>query len=322
MNGIDYTGDPRAVLIHFNPNHDKLGRFAENSFISGKSSTPVDKSVDSDYNKDRKIDKDKLRKYAKIGGVAVAGTLAVIGGAYLIKSGKLTNLINTGKTITRDIVDKHGLESMSKSIGGSGLDISDSANLQRFTAKSPDKIDVAMVHRINGPGPQAGPERQRNCAHCSLAYILNSMFGMNVEALPFSGVDEKSGLFASIDKDGNLVGVGRNSKLYDVIFDGIKRTDVSPVNDTVSGVLERVPPGTGILNVIKKTGGHFITYEKTSDGVITLIDGQYKHVMPGSNAVEMWAQITGYAPKEILDMTNATIRNDTVAKEVLSLMVK
>ena len=322
MNGMDYTNDPRAVLIHFNPNHDKLGRFAKSRFGSTNSSKTVDKSKETDYNKDNKTDKEKIKKYAKIGGVAVAGTLAVIGGAYLIKSGKLNNLINTGRILTRDIVDKHGLESMPKSIGGSGLDISDSVNLRRFTAKSPDKIDVAMVHRINGPGPKAGPERQRNCAHCSLAYILNSMFGMNVEALPFSGVDEKSGLFASIDKDGNLVGVGRNSKLYDVIFDGIRRTDVSPVNDTVSGVLDRVPPGTGILNVIKKTGGHFITYEKTSDGIITLIDGQYKHVMPGNNAVKMWEQITGYAPREILDMTNATLRNDASAKEVLSLMVK
>lgn len=30
MNDIDYTGDPRAVLIHFNPNHDpKTGQFAK-----------------------------------------------------------------------------------------------------------------------------------------------------------------------------------------------------------------------------------------------------------------------------------------------------
>lgn len=30
MNDIDYTGDPRAVLIHFNPNHDpKTGQFSK-----------------------------------------------------------------------------------------------------------------------------------------------------------------------------------------------------------------------------------------------------------------------------------------------------
>lgn len=31
MEMIDYRDDPRAVLIHFNPNHDKLGRFAKKS---------------------------------------------------------------------------------------------------------------------------------------------------------------------------------------------------------------------------------------------------------------------------------------------------
>lgn len=31
MNGIDYTGDPRAVLCHFNEKHDNLGRFAKKS---------------------------------------------------------------------------------------------------------------------------------------------------------------------------------------------------------------------------------------------------------------------------------------------------
>ena len=36
MNGINYTNDPRAVLIHFNPNHDRLGRFARNTFGGGR----------------------------------------------------------------------------------------------------------------------------------------------------------------------------------------------------------------------------------------------------------------------------------------------
>lgn len=44
MSAIDFSDDPRAVLIHFNEKHDRLGRFAKKS--DGVSATPA-KSIDS-----------------------------------------------------------------------------------------------------------------------------------------------------------------------------------------------------------------------------------------------------------------------------------
>lgn len=56
MNGIDYTNDPRAVLIHFNPNHDpNTGRFTRNTDGAYGSKTHVDNSGDSEYNKEEGI---------------------------------------------------------------------------------------------------------------------------------------------------------------------------------------------------------------------------------------------------------------------------
>lgn len=108
MNGINYTNDPRSVLIHFNPNNDKLGRFAKSRFGGSKSSSKtVDKSDKKDYNK---IDKEKLKKYVKIGAGVVATSLLVAGGVYLVKSGKFNDLVNAGKSRVGDAIDIVGAD--------------------------------------------------------------------------------------------------------------------------------------------------------------------------------------------------------------------
>lgn len=56
MNDINYKDDPRAVLIHFNPNHDpQTGRFTSNNggLYGGK--TNIDNSGDSEYNKSKNL---------------------------------------------------------------------------------------------------------------------------------------------------------------------------------------------------------------------------------------------------------------------------
>lgn len=52
MNDINYKDDPRAVLIHFNPNHDpRTGRFTSNKSGMFGGKDPVDNSGNSEYNK-------------------------------------------------------------------------------------------------------------------------------------------------------------------------------------------------------------------------------------------------------------------------------
>lgn len=166
MNGIDYTNDPRAVLIHFNPNHDKLGRFAKSRFGGSKSSTKhVDKSDKKDYNK---IDKEKLKKYAKIGAGVVATSLLVAGGVYLVKSGKLDNLAKRGKDITDNTLTGFGSVPFS--------DIQDTGSIKRLS--KPDTISDV----IRNTNPKRGdPAYEGNCTSCAIAAFMR-MCGFNVHA--------------------------------------------------------------------------------------------------------------------------------------------
>jgi hypothetical protein len=43
VSAIDFSDDPRAVLIHFNEKHDRLGRFAKKS--GGVSSSDRSKNI-------------------------------------------------------------------------------------------------------------------------------------------------------------------------------------------------------------------------------------------------------------------------------------
>lgn len=67
MGMIDYTNDPRAVLIHFNPNHDKLGRFAKKGGgirLGAKRYTNPDGSLNERGMKryESELKKNKLKK--------------------------------------------------------------------------------------------------------------------------------------------------------------------------------------------------------------------------------------------------------------------
>ena len=304
MNGMDYTNDPRAILIHFNPNHDKLGRFAKSGSGSSKSSAKsVDKTKSGEYNKDSKFDKEKLKKYAKVSAGAVIATLAVIGGVYLVKSGKLDKIIKSGKDITKDAIDKIGDQTID-ALNNVGL----SGTSERIVGRQPEQIDMNMVSRINLAGTSKSPDRQFNCTHCTTAYILNSLFGRNVKALPFSGIDESSGIKTSY----------RDNNVFRSMFDNIeyqqfmtpalpakishnKPADFLSWNDA----LGRIKAGTGVLGVINKDGsGHALIYEKTKDGIISIIDPQHNYSFVATPALLERA----WRPNLAIDFTNATIK--------------
>lgn len=65
MSGIHYTNDPRAVLIHFNPNHDPdNGQFTDKKggHSGGKLDKPGSKSYNKMVNEMREgIKKDRIR---------------------------------------------------------------------------------------------------------------------------------------------------------------------------------------------------------------------------------------------------------------------
>lgn len=107
MNGIDYTNDPRAVLIHFNPNHDKLGRFANSRFGGSRVSKPIDKNSDKGYNKkEQSNDSSNAGKFVKIGATVAISALAAYGGYTLYKSGVLDNYIDSGRSMLNNVLGK------------------------------------------------------------------------------------------------------------------------------------------------------------------------------------------------------------------------
>ena len=298
MNDLTYTNDPRSVLCHFNPNHDKLGRFAKSSFGGSKQSAKsVDKSKSNAYNK------DKFKKYAKIGAGVAITTLAVIGGVYLAKSGKLDNIIKSGKNITKDTVDKMKDQNVDTlpNIGLSGTS-------ERIVGRRPEQIDMNMVSHINLAGTSKSPDRKINCTHCTTAYILNSLFGRNVKALPFSGVDELSGIKT----------IGRDHNVFRSMFDNIEyqqfMTPALPAKISHnkpseylswSSALGKIKAGTGVLGVINKDGsGHALIYEKTKDGIISIIDPQHNYSFVATPALLERA----WRPNLAIDFTNATIK--------------
>lgn len=321
MSGIHYTNDPRAVLIHFNANHDRLGRFAKNGSGSSKSSVKsVDKTESGEYNKDKPIDKEKLKKYAKIGAGVLAASLVVAGGIYLSKTGKLDKYIDAGKRL----LNKNAISDVKISELYSG----GVKTMKSNVGKSFDKIDTHMIASINKAGLSNKRERTINCSHCSVAYILNSLFGMSVKAKPFSGIDEKSG----------MASIGRDKAVVKAIFDGVEEIEFSrkakpkKLLDTIeknpnrqqklmslSDAISMIKSGTtGILAVATTDGGHLMNYEKDSNGLLTFVDSQANRIVASSDILDLWDDVV--IPISAFDCTNASIRAE--AWEILKNMIE
>ena len=210
MNDINYKDDPRAVLIHFNPNHDpRTGRFTSNNGSSYGGKTNVDNSGNSEYNKS-------------------------------------DSLIERGKAAIERFLSRFGDQSI--------LEI----NINKRVGLSPEEIDRDLVSRINPNRDSGDPAYQTNCVNCAIAYSLGSQFGIEAEAL---GSD-----FQDI---GDIYTIFRDAK------------PVPLSNVSISSCVESLPAGSSgiILShnqfIDDQNNGHVVNYEKTVDGMTTLIDNQH-----------------------------------------------
>lgn len=183
-----------------------------------------------------------------------------------------------------------------------------------------------MVASINQAGLSRKRERTINCAHCSVAYILNSLFGQSVKAKPFSGIDEKSGLQS----------LGRDKEIIKAIFDGVDEIEFSkralPKKITqignrareqklmsLSDAIKMLPlASTGMLAVATKDGGHLMNYEKTKDGLVTFVDAQANRIAASTDVLSLWEDIV--VPISGFDLTNSSIKPD--ALEILKHMIE
>jgi len=168
-----------------------------------------------------------------------------------------------------------------------------------------------MIKRINSGNQGAGGEN--NCFHTSTSYILNSVFGKSTTAKPFFGIDEVSGMATGQ--------AGRDWKLFNSIFDGIKTKDYiadSGRSTTLATAVGDIKRGTtGVIHF----EGHFMNYEMSKRGRLTLIDSQAK----GNQILEVTPQVlnrigSGYKVQRILDFSEASIRDssESVLKHIVN----
>ena len=206
-----------------------------------KSLDQVAKEKSRDYNKSKK---ETWKRVGKVAAITAISALAIYGIHKAATSEKFQSLVSSGQNCVKDLGPK------------------------RMVGRSPNKLDLTMIKKINSSGPTTH-DRQINCVHCTTAYVLNSLFGKNVTAKGCLGVDEVSGLVMG----------GRDTRIFKAIFDGVK-TRETPKGESFSKALSDLPNGsTGILfirNLSPFFGGvgHVINYEKDNRGVVSLIDGQ------------------------------------------------
>lgn len=95
-------------LYHFNPFHDKLGRFASrNGGVKIQNSKNIKSNKNNKNNKNNKHGLSKNQKRAlAIGGAALATALASYGGYQLYKNGKLDSIKKLGKNKVQEAVDE------------------------------------------------------------------------------------------------------------------------------------------------------------------------------------------------------------------------
>lgn len=237
-----------------------------------------------------------LSRGAKI-AIGAATAAAIIGGSYyLYKTGKFDKLAEIGK----NAVDSQ--------FGGK----SSSSVIAKFGRETADvRKNAAMIKSINSAN--RGPGGENNCFHTSTSYILNSVFGKKTTAKPFSGIDEVSGLATGQ--------AGRDWKLFNSIFDGIKTKDyiadggkATSLSDAISDIKRG---STGVIHF----EGHFMNYEMSKRGRLTLIDAQRDR----NQIIEVTSDVVNRIGnrnkvQRILDFSEASIRDgsETVLKHIVN----
>lgn len=190
----------------------------------------------------------KKKGLSKKQKIALGIAAVAITGVVLYKTGAFEKVANIGR------------KAVNSDFGGNAS--SNISNLGNIGREFNDvRSDLSMIQSINKSNNLDG-----NCFHTTTSYILNSLYGKKTTAKPFSGIDEFSGL--------NSGTYGRDWHLYKSIFNNIKvkdyREEYGRVASFASAMSDIKNGSTGVLHV----PGHFINYERSLSGELTLIDPQ------------------------------------------------
>ena len=169
-----------------------------------------------------------------------------------------------------------------------------------------NKINRNFVANLNERGPSVNG-RDINCTHTTMGYLYGRLTGnYSVQAKPFLGIDESSGLIAT----------GRNTDIYHAAFDNINkisnRTNAGKRSSYKMGAkefLNTLPNNSfGALSLRMPFGGHAVAFEKDARGRITMVDGQ-KNIIGRvtDQALTRLSQAGLINIDNAYDFTNATI---------------
>lgn len=233
---------------------------------------------------------DAQKRALKIGAIAVGSAIAVAGGIYLAKSGK----IDIGKNAVNSIinggindVDDLGFKRLSKPIDAAKAARTVNPNNFSFKhAMNCGNSSIAWEARLRGLDVQAGPNEQgmtlESLASCFKGIHSNTFKDINVSSIPILDVN-KSITDAQLRSRGQKVWAAYKA-----------------------GIAKDMPDNSrGILSLPTMRGGHFMTWQKDANGVVTIYNPQDASVTK--------TQLNAFAGL-LINPRNTTIQNPYVMR--------
>lgn len=255
-------------------------------------------------------DADK-KKLLKAGAIAAGIGLAAVGGYALYKSGVLNKLVGSGKSFVGniDLSDDVPRTEIPRTEVPRVQTLKTKSVLKENLGKSFEKLDMSMIKSINDGNPLSN---SGNCTNTSAVYILNSLFGGKFQA---KSLDEgRKGIGADLYKD-LFKGINeiKTNNNPDNVYDGYKigKRVIDQIPNGSTGILLTVIPGAN------GTGRHAVNYEKSLDGVFSIVEGKYGRAFSGNMLTQNVIDSYGYVQR-ILDFSNAELADgvtmDTIKK--------
>ena len=266
----------------------------------------LDKKPSKQYNKSKGLT-DEQKTALKVGAIATGTALAVVGGVYLAKTGKLDDLIMLGRSRVGHVVG----DSKSGSIGDSAQKVADSVAKQ--TKESVERVNgfkklprkESIDEAIKNANPLKGTvEGKNNCSACGFATFMR-MQGYDVVAKSTNGEMQ--------NMNGMVEECFKNAKVIDgsAIKFGKSPEDASQMLTKKFGENAQ---GVCAVQWFGKSSGHVFNWA-IKDGSTEFFDGKN-----GQNDATIrklyWRMIDKYGNLQIARLDNAEIIPEKIAKYV------
>lgn len=214
---------------------------------------------------------EQQKRYIKIGMAALGITAAAVGTVYLVKSGKASALINTGKSFINGNTPTSNAKILGDKIEKVTGEVvgSDTSQLSPEVKKAYDNA-VKIAKNINPTGSN------KNCGACSIIINANDRLGTNFQAddIAVSDYKQLSNFFK-----------GYNAEKHSFRADptnGLMTDDVKEEFDLMKDLLVNKGNGasgicSGMWEANDGASGHYVAWKVAKDKVI-FIDGQNGNV--------------------------------------------